>query len=119
MSNIVNEFRAELASAHLQAQVGRFVRLAVVTFGAQLAALGTGHLSRDALAGVAVGAVEAAYRQWAPVVPWAAIAARLHLLAAQQPSAVAPTPASVPGPAAVPAAPQATVTAIKPPVSGE
>ena len=85
MSNIVNEFRAELASAHLQAQVGRFVRLAVVTFGAQLAALGTGHLSRDALAGVAVGAVEAAYRQWAPVVPWAAIAARLHLLAAPQP----------------------------------
>jgi len=91
MSSILNEIKTELASTHARAQAGRFVRLAVVAFGAQLAALGTGHLTRDALAGVAVGAVEAAYRQWAPVVPWGQVAAKLHLVATP---ALAPTAAS-------------------------
>lgn len=74
---IVKQLRAELASTHVCQQAGRFARLAAVAFAAQLAALGTTHLTRDALAGVAVGAIEAAYRQWAPVVPWRTVAAKL------------------------------------------
>ena len=118
MSSIINQLRADLADAHAAQQAARFGRLLLVTTGAQLAALGTAHLGRDALIGAAVGAVETAYRQWAPVVPWAALAARLHLLAAPPAPAVGAGPSAVPGPAPVPAAPQATVTAIKP-VSGE
>jgi len=57
MSTIINQLRAELADAHAAQQAARFGRLLLVTTGAQLAALGTAHLGRDALigAGCAVG----------------------------------------------------------------
>lgn len=85
---LINQLKADLASAHVRQQAGRFTRLTLVAFGAQLAAVGTGHLSRDALAGLAVGALEAAYRQWAPVVPWRLVAQRLHLLTVPESSPV-------------------------------
>ena len=120
MSNIITEVRAELADAHAAQQAARFGRLLLVTTGAQLAALGTAHLGRDALIGAAVGAVETAYRQWAPVVPWAALATKLHLIAS------APAPAPAPAPAASPAAPAAppvpasgSGTPAAPPAAGE
>lgn len=90
MSNLVTQLQAELASAHVRQQAARFTRLTVIAVGAQLAALGTAHLTRDALAGLAVGALEAAYRQWAPVVPWQTLAERLHLVAAATAPAVSP-----------------------------
>jgi hypothetical protein len=93
MSHIVDQLRADLANAHLKQQAGRFGRLTIVAFAAQLATLGTGHLGWDAVGAVAVGAVEAAYRQWAPTVPWSAVAERLRdLLPGGSPAAPAPVP---------------------------
>jgi len=116
MSNIITALRAELADAHAAQQAARFGRLLLVTTGAQLAALGTAHLGRDALIGAAVGAVETAYRQWAPVVPWAALAAKLHLIAG------APAPTAAATVVAEPAAPVSTsgsVSPVAPPAAGE
>lgn len=100
MTSLIEEIRAELASKQVRAQAGRFARLAATAFVAQLAALGTAHLGGDALAAVAVGAVETAYRQWAPTVPWSAIAAKLHLVAAQQNAPAAPAVSPAPQPPA-------------------
>jgi hypothetical protein len=98
--HLIDQLRADLASAHLRAQAGRFGRLAIVAFGAQLATLGTGHIGWSALAAVLVGAVEVAYRQWVPTVPWKAVAARLReLLPGTAPAAV-PAPPTAPGPTA-------------------
>jgi hypothetical protein len=91
--HIIDQLRADLASAHLRAQAGRFGRLTVVALGAQVAVLGTGRLGRDTLAAVAVGAIEAAYRQWVPTVPWKAVTARLRDLL---PGAHTPGPAAAP-----------------------
>ncbi|MFI9271909.1 hypothetical protein ACIGXM_14480 [Kitasatospora sp. NPDC052896] len=90
---LVDQVKADLKSAHLQEQAGRVVRLTTVAFGAQLVTLGTDHLGWKAVAGAAVGAIEAAYRQWAPTIPWAAVAARLHVLDALRPAASSPAPA--------------------------
>ncbi|MGK4583495.1 hypothetical protein [Kitasatospora sp. HPMI-4] len=100
--SLVDQLKADLTSAHAGAQLGRFLRLGVVAFGAQLATLGADHLGRDALIGAAVGAVEAAYRQWAPVVPWAEMAQRLHVLDAIR---SVPAPVAPPVPPAAPTAP--------------
>lgn len=97
MSHVVDQLRADLASAHARAQAGRFGRLTIVAFLAQLAALGTGHLGWDAVGALAVGAVETAYRQWAPTVPWAQVTAKLRdLLPGGTPTAV-PAPPAAPG----------------------
>lgn len=66
---------AVLRRSHVRSQLVRFVRLAAVTFVAQLGVAGSGHLSRDVLVAAAVGAAEAAVRQVWPVVPWAAVKA--------------------------------------------
>ncbi len=119
MSTIINQLRAELADAHAAQQAARFGRLLLVTTGAQLAALGTAHLGRDALIGAAVGAVETAYRQWAPVVPWAVLAAKLHLIAAV-PAASAPGPVvPVVAEAAPTVSAAASVTPVAPSAAGE
>jgi len=95
--SLIDQIKADLASAHLLQQAGRFARLTGVTFAAQVAALGSDHLGRSAILGAAVGAVETAYRQAAPVVPWKQIAEhlgeRLHLL-----PAAAPAPSTPPAP---------------------
>lgn len=80
-ASLVREFEREVRSAHVRQQVGRFVRLVVVAFVAQLAAVGTGHLGRAAVVAAAVGAVEAAYRQWAVVVPLVGVRASVVPLA--------------------------------------
>ncbi len=119
--SLVDQIKTDLASAHVRQQAGRFVRLTAIAFGAQLAAIGTGHLDRSALIGAAVGAVEAAYRQWAPVVPWTALAERLHLLGAVQAAAVPPVPPAVvtpPTPAPVVAPAVAPAVTDAPPASG-
>ena len=87
---IVDQLKKDLASAHVRQQAARVVRLFVFAFASQLAALGTGHLDRTALLSLVVGAAEAVYRQIAPVVPWAALAERLHLLGLVQPAAASP-----------------------------
>lgn len=107
---LVDQIKADLASAHVRQQAGRFVRLTVVAFGAQIAAIGSGHLGRDALIGAAVGAVEAAYRQWAQVVPWAQLGERLHLVGGVQ------VPAG-PAPVVSPAAPTVTAVVSDPPAA--
>ncbi|NUR03055.1 MAG: hypothetical protein HOY79_43070 [Streptomyces sp.] len=110
MSHIVDELRADLASAHLKQQAGRFARLAVVAFAAQLATLGTGHLGWDAVGALAVGAVETAYRQWAPTVPWKTVAARLRdLLPGGAPAAspIRPTTGNSTSTGSTPSAPSA------------
>jgi hypothetical protein len=100
--HIIDQLRADLASAHLRQQAARFTRLTVVAFGAQLATLGTGHLGWEALAGVAVGAVEVGYRQWAPTVPWTQVTTRLRELLPGAAGNSGPT--AVPGPATTPPA---------------
>lgn len=97
MRDVIDELRKDVASAHLRAQAGRFARLAIVAFGAQLATLGTSHLGWDAVGALAVGAVETGYRQWARAVPWKAVAARLRdLLPGGNPAGPAPVPPVVP-----------------------
>jgi hypothetical protein len=86
MTSLIEELRAELASKQVRAQAGRFVRLTAAGLAAQTATLGTSHLDAKAAAAALVGVVEMAWRQWAPTVPWAAVAARLHLLS-EQPAA--------------------------------
>jgi hypothetical protein len=101
--SFVDSIKQELASTHLREQAARLARLTAVSFAAQVVALGQDHLGRDALVGAAVGAVEAAYRQWSPVVPWGQLAQLLHLKEAQ-----GATPPVAPAPAAPPAAPAAS-----------
>jgi hypothetical protein len=103
--HLIDQLRADLASAHLRAQAGRFGRLTVVAFGAQVATLGTGHIGWESVAAVCVGAVEVAYRQWVPTVPWKAVTAKLRDLL---PGAHTPGPAAVPPAAGDPSAPTGT-----------
>ena len=56
-------------SAHVQAQVLRFVRMFAFALAGQLAVVGTSHLGWSALASVALGAAEVAVRQVFPVKP--------------------------------------------------
>lgn len=104
MTSLIEELKADTKSRLVREQGGRFVRLAVTAFVAQLAAAGTTHLSGDALAAVAVGAVETAYRQSVPTVPWSAIAAKLHPAATQQAAAAVAPPTA---PATTPKTPAA------------
>ena len=96
--SLLDEIKKDTQSQLVRQQVGRFVRLGLVAFGAQLAVVGTAHLTRDVLASLAVGAVETAYRQWAPTVPWAPLESKL----AQAPAPAAPSaaPAQPPAPGA-------------------
>lgn len=93
--SLITEIRDDLHSAHLRAQVGRVARITALALAAQMTALGTAHLDRQALVGVGVGALEAVYRQLVPTVGWSAaaraIADRLHLLGAT-PTAAVTTP---------------------------
>ncbi|GAA1977502.1 hypothetical protein [Kitasatospora viridis] len=94
--SLITDLRAELGSAYLQQQVGRLARITALAAGAQLTALGTGHLDRTALTAAAVGIAETVYRQVVPVAGWGplarALAERLHLIA---PAVPAPAPAPV------------------------
>jgi hypothetical protein len=101
--SLVDFVKTEAGNKHVQAQVGRFVRLFVVAFGVQMAATGTGHLTRDALVGAAVGAVETAYRQLSPTVPWGKVVSALHRKAPATPAGPPAQPPAGPG-AASPAA---------------
>lgn len=67
----------DLWSAQARQQLLRFGRLFVSALVLQVAALGGGHLGRSALVGAGVGALEVAFRQWVPVMPWTAVAARV------------------------------------------
>jgi hypothetical protein len=103
--SVVDQLKKDLGSAHVRQQAARVLRLFVFAFVSQLAALGTDHIDRKVLLSVAVGALEAVYRQFAPVVPWASLADRLHLMNFVQ--------SNVPAPGAAPA----TVTPIVPPAA--
>jgi hypothetical protein len=101
--SLVEQIKEELASSHLREQAARLARITAVSFAAQVVALGQDHLGRDALVGAAIGAVEAGYRQWSPVVPWGQLASLLHLKEAQAGAAAVAPPH--PAPAPVPVAP--------------
>jgi hypothetical protein len=102
-SSLVQEITAELENKKVQAQVGRFVRLFVIAFGAQLAAAGTGDLTRDALISLGVGAAETAYRQLSPTVPWGRVLSALHRKAPAVPAGPAVVPPAGPGAGSPPA----------------
>jgi hypothetical protein len=91
--SLVDQLKSDLKTDHATAQFGRFLRLGVVAFAAQLTALGSDHLGWKALASAGVGAVEVAYREWAPTVSWAGITSRLRGLEGPRPVPSAP-PAS-------------------------
>lgn len=59
----------DLMGVHTREQVWRIFRLTAVAFGAQLAALGPAHMTRDALIGAGIAAAEAVYRQITPAAP--------------------------------------------------
>ena len=113
--HIIDQLRADLASAHLRQQAARFGRLAVVAFAAQLVTLGTSRLGWSAVAALAVGAVEVAYRQWVPTVPWPSVAARLRELLPGGTPAPTATYAGFFQNAAVPSAPTTPPAADTPP----
>ncbi|MEZ0066662.1 hypothetical protein ABIA32_002674 [Streptacidiphilus sp. MAP12-20] len=94
MTSLVQEIKTELSDRFVRAQLGRFARLTVAGFVAELALLGTSHLDGKAFAAAMVGVVETAYRQWAPTVPWAQVAEKLHAAdqAVQQAAVSAPEP---------------------------
>lgn len=100
LDGALREARTAARSAQAGQQVVRFCRLFVMAFVAQLAALGATHLGRSALVGAGVGALEVAFRQFAPVkpvVPWSVVgpgraADVVRLAPPRQPPPVPPVP---------------------------
>lgn len=90
VKSVWDELKADLQGVHLRAQAVRFLRLAGASFVLQVAALGAGHLSREALAAAGLGALEVAVRQVFPVVPWDALKSKAT-------PSVAPAAAAGPG----------------------
>jgi hypothetical protein len=79
--SFVDQIKMDLGSAHLRGQALRFGRLAGLSFGSQLAALGVSHLTAKVLLSVAVGAAEVGFRSLCPVVPWAQLSKRAPVVA--------------------------------------
>jgi hypothetical protein len=92
---------AQLDAVHLRSQGARFVRLALVSFAAQLATLGTGEIGWKVLAAFAVGAAETAFRQVWPASPLPAVIKAIQATA-PAPSTATSSPAQPPASAAEP-----------------